>query len=304
MINFSTLDYTEINEHGGYVKYSLFNAIFIYSAFAVLDYFMLPINFTSAWLIRAIMAATASFLLFFNHYWIRHIIGFKYMVTVLIGMAQLGIAIIQYKALPSEPASLSYYIGYILIIVYAAFIFKLSSLMVIINILLALFLFNSTLWIKEHTVGITPAYEYYLLNGNFHLVAAGILILTGSLHLNAYSKLLNTRNHELKKEKKSLQEANLRAKESDLLKAKFLANLSHEFRTPMNSIMGFSELINTNELSQQELRQFTNIIYHRSKELHVMLEDLICVSILICRASIMETQIRSSSMTWSSLLRW
>jgi signal transduction histidine kinase len=34
-----------------------------------------------------------------------------------------------------------------------------------------------------------------------------------------------------------------RAEESDRLKSAFLANLSHEIRSPMNSIVGFSQLL-------------------------------------------------------------
>ena len=35
-----------------------------------------------------------------------------------------------------------------------------------------------------------------------------------------------------------------KAEESDKLKSAFLANMSHEVRTPMNAIIGFSELLN------------------------------------------------------------
>ena len=46
-----------------------------------------------------------------------------------------------------------------------------------------------------------------------------------------------------KKILKDLQESRIKAEESSRLKSSLLANMSHEFRTPMNSILGFSELL-------------------------------------------------------------
>ena len=51
-----------------------------------------------------------------------------------------------------------------------------------------------------------------------------------------------------------------RAEESDKLKTAFLQNMSHEIRTPLNGIMGFSELLNNENISRENVSEYTSII--------------------------------------------
>ncbi len=51
-----------------------------------------------------------------------------------------------------------------------------------------------------------------------------------------------------------------RAEESDNLKTAFLQNMSHEIRTPLNGIIGFSRMLNSDNLSKEDVQEFTNII--------------------------------------------
>ncbi|RZF92602.1 hybrid sensor histidine kinase/response regulator [Pseudoalteromonas sp. CO302Y] len=59
----------------------------------------------------------------------------------------------------------------------------------------------------------------------------------------------------------SLQLEKIRAEHSEQVKSQFLANMSHEIRTPMNGIVGFLQLLNKSELSQEQtdfVRQINN----------------------------------------------
>lgn len=69
-----------------------------------------------------------------------------------------------------------------------------------------------------------------------------------------------------------------RAEESDKLKSAFLANLSHEVRTPMNCIVGFAKLLADPTCTTDEHQEFVHLIQESSNALLVLLGDLLDVS--------------------------
>jgi PAS domain S-box-containing protein len=75
--------------------------------------------------------------------------------------------------------------------------------------------------------------------------------------------------------KKELDEYKIKAEESDRLKSSFLANLSHEVRTPMNSIMGFAELLAESDINEKERREFIKLIRQSGKELLTQINNMI-----------------------------
>ena len=81
--------------------------------------------------------------------------------------------------------------------------------------------------------------------------------------------------------KKALQDlvaALGRAEESDRLKTAFLSNMSHEIRTPMNGILGFSELLDDDELSKEERRKFLDIINTNGQHLLSIINDILDIA--------------------------
>lgn len=65
------------------------------------------------------------------------------------------------------------------------------------------------------------------------------------------------------------------AEASNLSKSRFLANVSHEFRTPLGVISGFVELmINSNKL-ENPLRDWAQTIGRNSKQLSLLIDDLL-----------------------------
>lgn len=85
-------------------------------------------------------------------------------------------------------------------------------------------------------------------------------------------------NHRLKKMNEQLYIAKEKAIEGDRLKSAFLANMSHEIRTPMNAINGFSELLLENDLESDEIREFSNIINNKAKQLLRLINDILDIS--------------------------
>jgi len=81
---------------------------------------------------------------------------------------------------------------------------------------------------------------------------------------------------------KSVAETLIRAKEkaekSDRLKTAFLNNISHEVRTPMNAIIGFSEFISDPNLSPEKRTYFSDIIVQNCYQLLSKISDIISIA--------------------------
>ena len=76
----------------------------------------------------------------------------------------------------------------------------------------------------------------------------------------------------------NLKKAKESAQQSDELKTAFLANMSHEIRTPMNAIVGFSQLLNEEDISDDDKKQFIQLINSRSQDLLVLINDIVDIS--------------------------
>lgn len=76
-----------------------------------------------------------------------------------------------------------------------------------------------------------------------------------------------------------LKEALHQAKESDRLKSAFLATMSHEFRTPLNAIIGFSSLLNQ-QTPPIEVELFGKTVQDNGNILLRLVEDLFDITML------------------------
>ncbi len=76
----------------------------------------------------------------------------------------------------------------------------------------------------------------------------------------------------------NLEKALIKAEESDKLKSAFLANLSHEIKTPMNVITNFTRILAETELSPKEKLEFTDAIAQNGKQLLNMIDNTIHLS--------------------------
>jgi signal transduction histidine kinase/ligand-binding sensor domain-containing protein/CheY-like chemotaxis protein len=92
-------------------------------------------------------------------------------------------------------------------------------------------------------------------------------------HRTNLEKLVNDRTEAMK-------EALKRAEEADRLKSAFLANMSHEIRTPMNAIVGFATLLTNDDLTDEERREYLDIINNNSQTLMVLINDILEISLI------------------------
>lgn len=96
---------------------------------------------------------------------------------------------------------------------------------------------------------------------------------------------LEKKNLDLEREvtahKKTLEElikAKEKAEESDRLKSSFLANLSHEVRTPMNAIIGFSDLLISGNVDYNKQIDYLKIINSSTYQLLNIVSDIVTMS--------------------------
>lgn len=81
-----------------------------------------------------------------------------------------------------------------------------------------------------------------------------------------------------KRYEEKLIQSKEKAEESDRLKTVFLSNMSHEVRTPMNAIIGFSNLLKDNSLSEDERNEYIDIICNRTEDLLNIITNIIDIS--------------------------
>ena len=121
-------------------------------------------------------------------------------------------------------------------------------------------------------------YSHYI-----ELLMLGILLLVLLLLFVTWLLLRVQRlKRTLEEREGQLVVARERAEESDMLKSAFLANMSHEIRTPLNAIVGFSSLMQSEELSQEERAEYCDIVVNNSEMLFTLLNDILDISSLEC----------------------
>ncbi|MCX6285252.1 MAG: response regulator [Bacteroidetes bacterium] len=86
---------------------------------------------------------------------------------------------------------------------------------------------------------------------------------------------------ERKKFAEELLSAKIRAEASDRLKTAFINNISHEVRTPLNGILGFSELISQPGLPDQERSQYSSLIKKSSNRLLRTITSYMDISMIV-----------------------
>lgn len=121
------------------------------------------------------------------------------------------------------------------------------------------------------------------------------VLITGLLFYFLIKKEIKRRN-ELYQE---LLEAKKKAEETDRLKSAFLANLSHYIRTPMNSILGFVELLKEKDLSSEKQVLFLTFINNQSYRLLQVISSIVEIS----KIQEKQYEINKSSFSLNELLR-
>ncbi|MEL6170128.1 MAG: sensor histidine kinase [Pseudomonadota bacterium] len=96
-----------------------------------------------------------------------------------------------------------------------------------------------------------------------------------------YSSQLEAKSTELTRTAVQLREANDKLKALSIQKDAFLAQISHELRTPMTSIRAFSEILKDAEsIAAGDRQKYSAIIHDESLRLTRLLDDLLDLNVL------------------------
>ncbi len=82
----------------------------------------------------------------------------------------------------------------------------------------------------------------------------------------------------IRRQLRDLDKAARQAKRSDAIRWRLLTNMGHEFRTPMNAIMGFADLLQTEATSETERSRLAQSICESSSKLTQLIETMLDLS--------------------------
>ena len=118
------------------------------------------------------------------------------------------------------------------------------------------------------------------------LLGAVLLIITGRTvaltrevaERRNVEKRLEDSHQELMSRNSALEDARCAAEAANQAKSTFLANISHEIRTPLTAMMGFSDLLASQNLPEPSRARFVERIRYNGEHLAVIINDLLDLS--------------------------
>lgn len=114
-----------------------------------------------------------------------------------------------------------------------------------------------------------------------YLILLVMLVLVGAMVL-LIVQVRSLRRRKVRDEHliEELRNANEKVKLADAAKTRFVQNMSHEVRTPLNAIVGFSQLLSLPDgsFTPEEKDEFSGHIINNSKMLTMLLDDILNTS--------------------------
>jgi two-component system phosphate regulon sensor histidine kinase PhoR len=97
--------------------------------------------------------------------------------------------------------------------------------------------------------------------------------------IGALSSAFNSMAEELEKEVHELEDKNVRLAELQEMRSEFVANVSHELKTPLTSIRGFVDTLRNGHINDPAVQaRFLEIIDIEAERLHQLISDILQLS--------------------------
>lgn len=104
-----------------------------------------------------------------------------------------------------------------------------------------------------------------------------VLIITIIIGIKFYLHKSKS-NHLLQQQAQALIQANEKAHKAQLMKNAFIQNMNHEVRTPLNSIVGFSECLAEIPMKPEEVKEISVTIKKNSDNLLKIISDMLTIA--------------------------
>ena len=116
--------------------------------------------------------------------------------------------------------------------------------------------------------------------GLYTLAVAALFVLVAGTLLFLLVRRVQERSARLEEQNLQIQEANRRIQEADQLKSDFLARMSHDLRTPMNAITGYTRILLRKAKNALDARQYRNLenIQLSADHLLTLINDILDLS--------------------------
>lgn len=114
----------------------------------------------------------------------------------------------------------------------------------------------------------------------FSIVLLGVLYFLIHYYRRTWllkNELISEKDSLLASEKR-LQKAKEEAEDANQKKTAFIANISHEVRTPLNAIVGFSVLLAEEDIEEDDKKQFALTVNENSEVLMTLINDVLDLS--------------------------
>ena len=96
--------------------------------------------------------------------------------------------------------------------------------------------------------------------------------------LTRYAETVEKQREQLEKKQGELADALQMAQSASRAKTTFLSNMSHDIRTPMNAILGFTKLAESHAADPERVKEYLEIIDHSSEHLLSLINDILDMS--------------------------
>ncbi len=250
-------------------RIGILSGFVLYSIYGFLDYYMLPDTHEVAWSIRFFLLGPSLIIPFILSYYKKFHDFLGLFSIFLIIVAQLGILLMIFNAFPQERGHDDYYVGLVLVILWAAFIFKLHYKIIAISSVATIIIYAYFAITLQNMLMLG-------INGpHFPLFFNNILFLTSMSFLASIGSYLIADYYEkLQEEKQQIQKALAKSRESDRIKTSFLSTMSHEIRTPLNGIIGFSDIL-LDEPDEEDIQVAATSINRQGYQLLKVLSSIL-----------------------------